>query len=134
MASRRILPRSLLGLLLALVWAALLGCSAEEEVQKIFRGPTPTKPEIRSVTPSQGAVGSVVAVKGVGFGPSPGQLAFEDPTTARFVLAKVSGWADDMIVATVPAMDTATGVLKIGLKTTGEQVPASPALYTLIKN
>jgi hypothetical protein len=129
---RRFLIGALLALVIPLCLATLLGCSSLSDLQNQLSASG--VPVIQSVSPAQGVVGAAVAVQGTNFGTSQGVLVFQDPKTSRNVTAPVSSWGDTMIVASVPGMDSTTGILKIGLQTTGQQVPVNPGLFTLLKN
>ena len=115
----------------ALAWV-LQGCGTMEDLQnELSQSGTPL---IQQISPSTGIVGTAVAVRGANFGTTAGELAFQDPVSARFVVAQVSSWANDVIVASVPQMDAATGALKVGLKTSTGQVPALPGEFVLTRN
>jgi len=120
--------RALISLAFPFVAGTLMGCQTSDDTS------SSTTPTIVQVVPSQGVVGTAIAVRGTNFGSSTGELALQDPNTSRFVLATVSGWSDDVIVASVPTMDSATGVLKVGLKTSSGNIPASAGTFTLTSN
>jgi hypothetical protein len=66
------------------------------------------KPVISAVTPSSGAVGTVVQIQGSGFGAqTSGSLVIGNAT------ASITSWTDSLIVATVPLSAT-TGNLLVG--------------------
>ena len=66
---------------------------------------TPTNLTILSLSPSQGTIGTTVAISGTGFGNEPGTVTFNG------VSAAVSAWSDTSITAAVPSNATSGPVV-----------------------